>query len=185
MFGTSGAPTNQHVQHISTNIHTVHALLCLFVVWYELYFTCTFQDCFTGTGASIRLPSYHWSNSAYHHYSDVIVGSMASQIRGITIVYSTVYSGADQRKHQSSASPAFVQGIHRWPVNSPHKGPVTRKMFSSEDFIIVTVIFYHDTDMNRPWIPIKTQQNKVQQYSVHISCDILCVKMPQAIITSG
>ena len=42
---------------------------------------------------------------------------------------STVYSGADQRKHQSSASLAFVRGIHRWPVNSPHKGPVTRKYF--------------------------------------------------------
>ena len=35
----------------------------------------------------------------------------------------------DERKHQSSAPPAFVRGIHRWPVNSPHKGPVTRKMF--------------------------------------------------------
>ena len=44
-------------------------------------------------------------------------------------VYSTVYSGADQRKHQSSASLAFVRGIHRWPVNSLHKGPVTRKVF--------------------------------------------------------
>ena len=32
------------------------------------------------------------------------------------------------KKHQSSASLAFVRGIHRWPVNSPHKGPVTRKM---------------------------------------------------------
>ena len=44
------------------------------------------------------------------------------------IVYSTVYSDADQRKHQSSASLAFVRGIHRGPVNSPHKWPVTRKM---------------------------------------------------------
>ena len=53
---------------------------------------------------------------------------MASQITSLTTVYSTVYSGADQRKHQSSASLAFVWGIHRWPVNSPHKCPVTRKM---------------------------------------------------------
>ena len=44
-------------------------------------------------------------------------------------LYSTVYSGADHRKHQSSASLAFVVGIQRWPVNSPHKWPVTRKMF--------------------------------------------------------
>ena len=57
------------------------------------------------------------------------MSAMASQINSLTIVYSTVYSGADQRKHQSSASLAFVREIHRWPVNSPHKGPVTRKMF--------------------------------------------------------
>ena len=45
------------------------------------------------------------------------------------IVYSTVCSGTDQRKHQSSASLALVRGIHRWLMNSPHKGPITRKMF--------------------------------------------------------
>ena len=37
-------------------------------------------------------------------------------------------SDGDHRKHQSSASPAFVRGIHRWPVNSAHEGPVTWKM---------------------------------------------------------
>ena len=62
------------------------------------------------------------------HYNDVIMGAMASQITSITIVYSTIYS--DQRKYQSSASLVFVQGIHRLPVNSPHKWPETRKMFS-------------------------------------------------------
>ena len=64
------------------------------------------------------------------HYSDVIVGTMASQITSLTIVCPTVYSGAYQTKHQSSASLAFVRGIHRWPVNSPHKRPVSRKIFS-------------------------------------------------------
>ena len=44
-----------------------------------------------------------------------------------------VYSDVDQRKHQSSASLAFIQGIHRWPVNSPHKGSVTRKMLPFDD----------------------------------------------------
>ena len=63
-------------------------------------------------------------HNRHHHYSDAIIGVMASQITSLTIVYSTVYSGADQRKHQSSASLAYVRGIHRWPVNSPHKGPV-------------------------------------------------------------
>ena len=63
------------------------------------------------------------------HHSDVIMGAMASQMTSLSIVYSTVYTGADQRKHQGSASLAFVWGIHRWPVNSLHKGPVTRKIF--------------------------------------------------------
>ena len=61
---------------------------------------------------------------------------MASQITSLTIVYSTFYSGADQRKHQSSASLAFVRGIHRGPVNSLHKWPVTRKMVPFDDVIM-------------------------------------------------
>ena len=63
------------------------------------------------------------------------MGAMSSEITSLTIVYSTVYSGTDQRKHQSSASLAFVRGIHRSPVNSPHKWPVTRKMFPFDDVI--------------------------------------------------
>ena len=70
------------------------------------------------------------------HYGDVIMTTIASQITSLTIVYSTVYSGADQRKHQSSASLAFVRVIHRGPVNSPHKWPVTRKMFPFDDVIM-------------------------------------------------
>ena len=62
--------------------------------------------------------------------------AMASQITSLTIVYSSIYSGADQRKLQSSASLAFVQGTHWWPVNSPHKWPVMRKMFSFDDVIM-------------------------------------------------
>ena len=65
------------------------------------------------------------------------MSAMGSQIASVSIVCSTVCSGADQRKHQSSASLAFVRGIHRWPVNSPHKGPVTRKMFPFDDVIVV------------------------------------------------
>ena len=70
------------------------------------------------------------------HYGDVIMGVIASQITSLTIVYSSVYSDADQRKHQSSASLAFVRGIHRGPVNSPHKWPATRKMFPFDDVIM-------------------------------------------------
>ena len=70
------------------------------------------------------------------HYIDVTMTTIASQITSHAIVYSIVYSGIDQRKHQSSASLAFVRGIHRGPVNSPHKGPVPRKMFPFDDVII-------------------------------------------------
>ena len=71
------------------------------------------------------------------HYSDVIMSTMASQITGVATVCSNVCSGADQRKHQSSASLAFVRGIHRWQVNSPLKGPVTRNMFPFDDDIML------------------------------------------------
>ena len=80
--------------------------------------------------------------SCYFHYNNVIMSSIASQITSLTIVYSTVYSDADQRKHQSSASLAFV---YRGPVNSPHKWPVTRKMFPFDDVIMsmtITTIRY-------------------------------------------
>ena len=70
------------------------------------------------------------------HNNDVIMGSMASQITSFTIVYSTVYSDADERKHQSSPSLAFEWGIHRGPVNSPHKWAVTRNMFPFDDVIM-------------------------------------------------
>ena len=70
------------------------------------------------------------------HYCDAIMGTVASQITSLTIVYTTVYSDADQSKHQSSASLAFVWGIHRGPVNSPHKWPVTRIMFPFDDVIM-------------------------------------------------
>ena len=70
------------------------------------------------------------------HYNDITMGAMASQTTSLTFVYSTVYSDADQRKHQSSESLAFVRGILRSPVNSPHKGPVTRKLFPFDDVIV-------------------------------------------------
>ena len=83
--------------------------------------------------------------SSLFHYDDVIMGSITSQITSLTIVYSSVYSGADQRKHQSYASLAFVWGIHRRPVNSPHKGPVTRKMFDFDDVIMMRYVSTTDS----------------------------------------
>ena len=82
-----------------------------------------------------RVTSWH-----RYHYSDVIMSAMAYHITSLTIAYSTVYSGSDQRKHQSSVSLAFVRGIHRWPVNSPHKWPVTQKMFPFDDVSMATFL---------------------------------------------
>ena len=75
-----------------------------------------------GTAREDHEPLPHMVNKLATHNGDVIMGAMASTITSLAIDYSTVYSGADQRKHQSSASLAFVRGIHRSPVNSPHKG---------------------------------------------------------------
>ena len=80
-------------------------------------------------------PSERIPLSRHFHYNDVIMTTITSQITSLTVVYSTVYSHAGQRKHQSSASLAFVWG----PVNSPHKEPVTRKMFPFDDVIMSAV----------------------------------------------
>ena len=87
------------------------------------------------------------------HYSDSIVSVMASQITSVLIVYSAIYSGADQRKHQSFASLAFVRGIHQWLVNFLHKGPVTRKIFPFDDIIMSTFdnIIYMGPDTPFHW----------------------------------
>ena len=96
----------------------------------------------------ITLPRYYWNTDELGiHYNDVIMNRMASQITSLTIVYSPVYSGADQRKHQSSASLAFVRGIYRWAVNFPHKRPVTRKMFPFDDVIMTDELVTHQNDI--------------------------------------
>ena len=88
----------------------------------------------------LKMPHHVWnarlSVQETQHYSDIVMSAMASLITSLMIVYSTAYSDADQRKHQSSVSLAFLRGIHRWPVNSPHKWPLTRKMFPFDDVIM-------------------------------------------------
>ena len=69
------------------------------------------------------------------------MSAMASQITGVSIVGSTVSSGSNQRKHRSSVLLAFVRGFHRWSVISPHKTPVTRKMFPFDDVIMIYFIW--------------------------------------------
>ena len=103
-------------------------------------------------------------------YNDVILSAIASQITSLTIVYLNVYSCADHRIHQSSASLASVRGIHRWPGNSPHKRLVTRKCFHLMTSSCMCVsnwclhhhYFYHPNTspsplqilLDRIWIPM-------------------------------
>ena len=104
---------------------------------------CAFRTLDTRCSGCLFLEAVKSSaNGGTLHYDDVIMSTIASQITSLTIVYSTVYSGADKSKHQSSASLDFVWGIHRGPVNSPHKWPVTRKMFPFDDVIMTFVEVY-------------------------------------------
>ena len=118
----------------------------------------TYDEAMLGCRAcGIEIKLAIWVNLYYikttEHHSDVIIGTMASQITSLISVYLTVYSSADQRKHQSSASLAFVRGIHRRPLNSPHKGPVTRKMFPFDDVIMYRPKSLHPYGVSRPkWV---------------------------------
>ena len=76
--------------------------------------------------------------------------AMASQNTGDMIVYSTFCSCAAQRKHQSAASLDFIRAIHRSSVNSPHKGPVTQKMFPFDD-VIMLLRFQQQSERGTAW----------------------------------
>ena len=130
-----------HLQYIREDMHTM--LLCFALLWTQVI-----------TSA---------------HYSDVIMGAMASQIITHTIGYSTVYSGADKKKHQSSASLAFVRGIHWWPMNSPHKWPVTRKMFTFDDVVMTFLLTGSQADCG-PWLfyPTSLSTTGAVPLSIHL-----------------
>ena len=109
------------------------------------------------------------------HYSDVIMNNMASQVTSVSIVCSNVCSGADRRKHQSPASLAFVRGIHRWPVDSPLKRLVTRKMFPFNDVIMFS------SPLSLLWKPKNTQN--IWPTSCILTIDLHITKQAQNIFT--
>ena len=91
--------------------------------------------------------AFPWHQAITWHYTDVIMTTMASQITSLMVVYSTVYSDADQSKHQSSASLAFVWGIHRdrWiaRTNGQWRGKCFHLMTSSRhdaNMRLITVV---------------------------------------------
>ena len=118
-----------------------------------------------------------WADDIFH-YGDVIMSTIASQITSVSIVDSTVRSGPDQRKHQSSASLAFVWGIHRGPVNSPHKGPVTRKMFPFDDVIMKSIFL--------DWTLLHFDQNSIKMCHQRSNMQALVqIKIKYASFTVG
>ena len=127
---------------IFNSMHTRHYFMWFFVIYLKFYGMVRSQN---GVFWLCTEHAYHqwWIVKTScqlvktEHYSDVIMGTIASQITSPTIVYSTVYSGADRRKHQSTASLACVRGIHWSLVNSPHKWPVMQKMFPFDDIIMI------------------------------------------------
>ena len=114
-----------------------------------------YNDCITQFWSSFCNRIFHmkftFSNKDYLHGSSrlnwlffwclrshsIDVTMSASQITSLAIVYWSVYSGTDQIKPQSSSPLAIVRGINRWPVNTPHKWPITRKVFPFGDVIML------------------------------------------------
>ena len=100
------------------------------------------------TYAHTYIYKYFCTHIPMLHHSDVTMGAMASQITNVLVVYSTVYSGTDQRKYQGHALLAFAGGIDRWPVISPRKEPATRKMIPFNDAIMRRVNCINSFDPN-------------------------------------
>ena len=87
------------------------------------------------------------------------MSAMASQITGVSIVCSIICWGTDQRKHQRSTSLTFVRGIHQWQVDSPHKGPVTRKMFPF-DYVVMDSVWM--------WWKMPLQGDEILLTKIHV-----------------
>ena len=155
---------------LSDNSSLVANVICLLKpTWNKVYLILSYLILLWYAHRTTSLKAKFWPdfklmkdtpNSSYgclswdNHYNDVIMSMTASQITRLMIVYSTAYSGADQRKHQSCTSLAFVRGIHQWLVNSSHKGPVKRKMFPFDDVFIMgklTLIYWLCTVLRRLW----------------------------------
>ena len=107
-----------------------------------------------------------------YHYIDVIISVMASQIASVAIVGWNVESGIGQRRHQSSVSLAFVRWILRWPVHSPHKGPVPQKRVPFDDAIIIVNIKQRLFECIAKWEPFV----KFNQLSVFLSTRLFVIQ---------
>ena len=118
-----------------------------YIHWEVWLIFLTAQGCLDRADKAARKPCVHVTPAwclcyighmkfIFSHYNDVIMSAMTSQITSFAIVYPTVYSATDERKHQSSASLACVREIPWWPVNSPTKVQWRGKMFLFDDVIM-------------------------------------------------
>ena len=123
---------------------------------------------------SVNFPGASWES----HYSDVNMRAMASQITRVPIACSIVCSYADQRNHQSSASLAFASGLHRWSVDSPHKGPVKRILFSFDDVILKSFyvnLFWFRSFVCMVWTySLLMLFGRAHPSSKHVNCSVCC-----------
>ena len=137
------------IAHRDWNHSSCNELINLYIIRPVMWnvVTCTISWVIRNCVGFNHVPNYYKHNvllNPHNHYNHivsfrshyVIMNAMASQITGVSIVCSTVCSGADQKEHQSSVSMAVVMGIHQWQVDTPHKRPVTRKMFPFDDVIM-------------------------------------------------
>ena len=138
-------PFSRHISMHHFNLHETYLRwyrMQYHVIWYEIS-TRHINTCYIVMTIGIVLSLVRdcglrvLFDILMYHYADVIMTILASLITSLTVVYAIVYSDVNQRKHQSSASLAFVREIHRGPVNFPHKWPVTRKMFPFDDVIMI------------------------------------------------
>ena len=113
--------------------------------WILCYTMCRHSIVWRNRCHNLRLVDIDWSRTTKAHHNDVIMTPMASQITSLTIVYSTVYSGSDEKKPQKTS---------KFPVTgfSPHKRPVSRKMFLFDDVIMPwrPFILLHRSFRSRP-----------------------------------
>ena len=100
--------------------------------------------------------SLQWHNNELHGISNHL----------FPFVHSTICSDADQRKHQSFASLAFASGIHWSPVDSPHKGSVTWKIFLVDAVIKWTKHFlyqqYHSKQLTAIYLELSPSKYRIQ-----------------------
>ena len=137
--------------------------IVLTIFYYQYYISCWCLEVrsliFNRTGWSEVILAPHGRG----HYNDVIMTTMASQITSLTVVYSTVYSDADQRKHQKLRVTGLCVGNSPGLVNSPYKGPVMRKMFPFDDVIMLRKMCRKKVDWYYTNFPIKRRCYKCDQ----------------------